>query len=87
MRLPALLRLAALAMAFAGPPAAAETVALTDITGRTVTLDAPAKRVLVGEARQLQVIAALTGDHQPDGIVGWRDDLIAKDADSYAAYR
>ncbi len=69
---------------FLGSPALAETI--TDVAGRTIELDLPAKRVLVGEARQIHVIAALTGEHMLDRIVGWRDDFLTKDADSYAAY-
>lgn len=59
---------------------------LTDVAGRTVTLDWPAKRVLVGEARQIHTIAALAGAHTFDTIVGWRDDFLTKDPDSYDAY-
>lgn len=59
---------------------------LMDVAGRTVELDLPAKRVIVGEARQIHVIAALKGEHSFDTIVGWRDDLLKKDPDSYAAY-
>ncbi|MCO5732367.1 ABC transporter substrate-binding protein [Rhizobium sp. SSA_523] len=68
---------------FATPAFAAE---ITDVAGRTVSLDLPAKRVLVGEARQVHVIAALKGEHTFDTIAGWRDDLLKKDPDSYAAY-
>lgn len=67
----------------AGPSFAAE---LTDVAGRTVELELPAKRVIVGEARQIHVIAALKGAQTFDTIVGWRDDLLKKDPDSYAAY-
>ncbi len=59
---------------------------LTDVAGRTVHLALPANRVIVGEARQVHVIAALKGEHTFDTIVGWRDDLLKKDPDSYAAY-
>lgn len=60
---------------------------ITDVAGRTVELDLPAKRVIVGEARQVHVIAALKGKQTFDTIVGWRDDFLTKDPDSYAAYR
>ncbi|TRL31069.1 ABC transporter substrate-binding protein [Rhizobium straminoryzae] len=59
---------------------------ITDVAGRTVEVDLPAKRVIVGEARQIHVIAALKGEHAFDTIIGWRDDLLKKDPDSYAAY-
>ncbi|UXS03549.1 ABC transporter substrate-binding protein [Agrobacterium tumefaciens] len=59
---------------------------ITDAAGRTVELDLPAKRVIVGEARQIHVIAALRVEKTFDTIVGWRDDLLTKDPDSYKAY-
>ncbi|MDH4442559.1 MAG: ABC transporter substrate-binding protein [Rhizobium sp.] len=73
----------ALSAVLATPLLSAE---ITDITGRKVEIDVPAKRVLVGEARQIHTIAALTGGHLLDHIVGWRDDFFSKDPDSYAAY-
>lgn len=75
--------LIALSTVLGSPLAAAE---ITDIAGRTVEINLPAKRVLVGEARQIHTIAALAGDHLLDRIVGWRDDFLTKDPDSYAAY-
>ena len=73
----------ALMSAIVGPALAEQ---LTDAAGRTVELDLPAKRVLVGEARQLSVISAIAGKHSFDTIVGWRDDLITKDLDTYRNY-
>ncbi|WP_421399797.1 ABC transporter substrate-binding protein [Agrobacterium fabrum] len=73
-------------LAFSLLAAAAQAGEITDVTGRKVELDLPAKRVIVGEARQVHVIAALKGDQTFDTIVGWRDDLLKKDPDSYAAY-
>ncbi len=75
--------LIALSTVLGSPSAAAE---ITDIAGRTVEINLPAKRVLVGEARQIHTIAALTSDHLLDHVVGWRDDFLTKDPDSYAAY-
>ncbi|NRQ17917.1 ABC transporter substrate-binding protein [Ensifer sesbaniae] len=65
------------------PAGAAEIV---DVTGRRVEMALPAKRILLGEARQIHIAAALKGVQVFDTIVGWRDDLIKKDPDSYAAY-
>lgn len=78
----ALLALAAVAFA-AAPVTAAE---ITDVTGRKIELDLPAKRILLGEARQIHIAAALKRESVFDTIVGWRDDLIKKDPDSYAGY-
>lgn len=84
MRLNALRHLAMLVFSLLAVPALAAEI--TDVTGRKIELDLPAKRVLVGEARQIHVIAALRGDQTFDNIVGWRDDLLKKDPDSYTAY-
>ncbi len=84
MRLNALSHLAMLAFSLFA--VAAHAGEITDVTGRKIELDLPAKRVIVGEARQVHVIAALKGDQTFDTIVGWRDDLLKKDPDSYAAY-
>ncbi len=84
MRLNALRHLAVLAFSLLAVTAHAGEI--TDVAGRKVELDLPAKRIIVGEARQVHVIAALKGDHTFDTIVGWRDDLLKKDPDSYAAY-
>ncbi|OHV82706.1 ABC transporter substrate-binding protein [Rhizobium sp. LCM 4573] len=84
MRFVALRRIAVLLLwLLAGPALAAE---IADITGRKVEIDLPAKRVIVGEARQIHVIAALMGNKTFETVVGWRDDLIKKDPDSYTAY-
>lgn len=72
------------AVVAAAPAVAAE---ITDVTGRKVEIELPAKRILLGEARQIHVAAALKGEHVFDTIVGWRDDLIIKDPDSYDGYR
>ncbi len=84
MRLNALRHLAMLAFSLLA--VAAHAGEIIDVTGRKIELDLPAKRVIVGEARQVHVIAALKGDQTFDTIVGWRDDLLKKDPDSYAAY-
>ncbi|NTE88897.1 ABC transporter substrate-binding protein [Agrobacterium rubi] len=77
-------RIAALILALIATPALSAEI--IDSAGRKVEIDSPAKRVIVGEARQVHVIAALKGDKTFDTIVGWRDDLIKKDPDSYTAY-
>jgi iron complex transport system substrate-binding protein len=76
--------LALAAVAFAAAPVTAGEI--TDVTGRKIELDLPAKRILLGEARQIHIAAALKRESVFDTIVGWRDDLIKKDPDSYAGY-
>ncbi len=80
----ALRHLAVLAFTLLAMPVLAGEI--TDVTGRKVELDLPVKRAIVGEARQVHVIAALKRDETFDTIVGWRDDLVKKDPDSYVAY-
>lgn len=65
-------------------PLAAE-VAVTDILGREVVLDAPAERIVLGEGRHLAVLGLLMEDPVAP-VVGWRLDK-ALDAPTYAAYR
>lgn len=78
-----LLRLLTLVLLFAVPARAEVTV--TDITGRTVTLPAPAQRIVLGEGRHMAVLGLLHPD--PVALVaGWRLDK-ALDDPTLAAYR
>lgn len=77
---------AALLLLAGAAPLLAKPVTLIDAAGRQVEIDAPAHRVLLGEGRQIGVVAALEGRHAFDTVVGWRDDLITKDMDTYQAY-
>jgi len=67
-------------------PVAAQQVTMTDIAGRSVTLTVPVQRVLLGEGRQLHLVAALDREAPLQRIVGWRDDLIKSDPDTYRTY-
>ncbi|KFC69351.1 Periplasmic binding protein precursor [Bosea sp. LC85] len=69
-----------------GAPAWAESVAVTDVLGRVVTVTVPVQRVILGEGRQIHAIAALDRDAPFRRIVGWRDDLQKADPDSYRGY-
>ncbi|MCP3445804.1 ABC transporter substrate-binding protein [Bradyrhizobium sp. CCGUVB14] len=75
--------------AFAGDPSLTQTQApltVTDIAGRQVTLNAPVKRMLLGEGRQLYLIASLEPKNPLAHVVAWRTDLIAADPATYAQY-
>lgn len=48
---------------------------------------APVRRMILGEGRQLYIIAMLDRDNPFQRIVGWRDDLIKNDLDSYTKYK
>lgn len=66
--------------------AQAETITVTDIAGRQVTVNVPIKRAVLGEGRQLYIIAALDRENPAERIVGWRKDLIEADPATYQAY-
>ncbi|MBC06961.1 ABC transporter substrate-binding protein [Thalassospira sp.] len=66
--------------------AQAEAITVTDIAGRDVTVNVPIKRAILGEGRQLYIIAALDRENPTARIVGWRKDLIEADPATYQAY-
>ncbi|KZN19913.1 MULTISPECIES: ABC transporter substrate-binding protein [Pseudomonas] len=71
------------AVAAAQDPAA---VTVTDLLGREVKVHLPVRRVILGEGRQLYLVAALDTQNPIERIVGWRKDLIQSDPDTYGAY-
>ena len=78
--------LATFAICAAALPARAETITVTDIVGRTVEVQAPVRRIILGEGRQMYFVAALDREDPFKRVVGWRDDLGKADPDSYKAY-
>lgn len=66
-------------------PARAEPVTVTDLLGRSVTLPAPAKRVVLAQGRQLNALGLL----HPDPLsllAGWGTDHRRQNPDAYARY-
>ncbi|MGN8273647.1 ABC transporter substrate-binding protein [Pseudomonas sp. SMN5] len=59
---------------------------VTDLLGRKVQVHLPVRRVILGEGRQLYLVAALDTQNPIERIVGWRKDLIQSDPDTYGAY-
>ncbi|QKS80831.1 ABC transporter substrate-binding protein [Pseudomonas bijieensis] len=59
---------------------------VTDLLGRQVQVRIPVRRVILGEGRQLYLVAALDTANPIQRIVGWRKDLIQSDPDTYGAY-
>ena len=59
---------------------------VTDLLGRKVKVHLPVRRVILGEGRQLYLVAALDTHNPIERIVGWRKDLIQSDPDTYNAY-
>ena len=70
---------------FAPTPANAAPIVMTDILGRTVTLEKPAERIVLGTGRSISVLALIHPD-PVSRIVGWRDDF-KRDTTSYAAWQ
>ena len=78
---------AVLAVLFIALSASAQAqIALKDVTGREVTLAAPAKRLLIDDGRFLIALALLHRD--PVGVLAaWPHDINRIGARTYAAYR
>lgn len=66
--------------------AAADSITVTDITGRQVTLDGPAERVILGEGRQIYLLGLLEPKAPFSHVVGWREDFSQADPDNYTRY-
>ncbi|KRD96118.1 hypothetical protein ASE63_11895 [Bosea sp. Root381] len=66
--------------------AIAQPVTVTDLHGRTITLPAPAKRIVLAQGRQLNALGLL----HPDPLsllAGWGSDHQRQNPDAYARYR
>ena len=63
-----------------------QPITLRDVTGREVTLPAPAKRVVLAQARYLPVLGLLHPD-PVSVLAGWSDEFRTSFANEYAAYR
>jgi len=73
-------------LAITALPALADKVTVTDIVGRKVEVEAPVKRIILGEGRQMYFVGALDKDEPFKRVVGWRDDLGKADPETYRAY-
>jgi iron complex transport system substrate-binding protein len=81
------LGLAAALLFAAGAAPAAETQTVEDVAGRSVQVPAEARRIILGEGRQIYLLAALDTEAPFQRVVGWRDDLEKADRDGYEIYR
>jgi iron complex transport system substrate-binding protein len=70
----------------AGAAAPPGSTIVTDLAGRRVALRTPVRRVILGEGRQLYLVAALDTGDPLQRLVGWRPDLAQADPDTYAQY-
>ncbi len=77
---------AALTMLVAGTAQAAESITVTDVTGREVTVEVPVQKVILGEGRLIYGLATLDSEDPFERVVGWRDDLKKADPQGYGLY-
>lgn len=63
------------------------TTTVTDLLGRQVQVRVPVRRVILGEGRQLYLVAVLDTENPIQRIAGWRKDLIQSDPDTYQTYQ
>lgn len=77
---------AALTMLVAGTAQAADSVTITDVTGREVTVEVPVEHVILGEGRLVYGLATLDSEDPFKRVVGWRDDLKKADPQGYGLY-
>ena len=77
---------AALTMLVAGTAQAADSVTISDVTGREVTVEVPVEHVILGEGRLVYGLATLDSEDPFKRVVGWRDDLKKADPQGYGLY-
>src|SRR3712207_1571054 len=65
----------------------ATKISVTDIAGRTVEVVQPVRRMILGEGRQIYLLAALDREDPFGRVVGWRDDFEKADNDGYRVYK
>jgi len=86
-RLPALIFTVCAALAALVPfSAAAAPVTVTDIAGRTVTVNAPVSRIMLADSRVLVALNILHPSEPLKGIAAWDDALSKKAPDLRIAY-
>ncbi len=66
--------------------ALAQPITVTDVVGREVTIPAPAKRIILGEGRQLITLSLLV-PNPVDIIAGWTGDFEKSGGLLFEAYR
>ncbi len=59
------------------------TINITDLAGRTVSVKVPAERIVLASSRDLHEFAAVAGTDFIKKIVGWGPDLRTYDKDTY----
>lgn len=67
-------------------PVQQTSITVTDIAGREVKVNVPVRRMLLGEGRQLYLVASLDRENPLERVVAWRNDLIEADPATYKQY-
>jgi iron complex transport system substrate-binding protein len=67
--------------------ALAEKITVTDIAGRSVSVEKNPSKIVLGEGRMIYSIALLDREDPFKRVVGWKDDLIRFDPDHYRKYK
>lgn len=67
--------------------AIAEPIEVTDIAGRTVTVEKDVQRVILGEGRMMYSVAVLDREEPFQRVIGWKDDLIQYDPDAFRKFK
>ncbi len=78
---------AAPALALAPSAAVRADTVVTDIVGRQVRVRTPVERMVLGEGRQLYVVATLEPEDPFRHVAAWPDDLRTTDFDAYTRYK
>jgi len=68
-------------------PMSAGPITVTDLLGRSITLDQPAKRVLLGEGRFLMALSLVVPDNPVARLAGMLDEFKRLDPAGYDRYR
>jgi iron complex transport system substrate-binding protein len=63
-----------------------ETVTVTDLAGREVTLNYPVERIVLIRSRDIYGFSAVLGDETDDKIVAWGPDIKTADKDAFDKY-
>lgn len=87
MKIRNLLAFAAATLIWGANASAGETVTLTDIAGREVTVEVPVKHMILGEGRFLPSIGILDPENPVRWIAGMMGDFKSLDPASFAQYR
>ena len=68
------------------PQPGTDTVTVTDLAGREVTLSYPVERIVLVRSRDIYGFSAVLGDETDDRIVAWGPDIKSADKDAYQKY-